>query len=304
MRPCCYHLPSWQVRNHTGARRPAARMAAGQSAPARDRLGRRSHFAQAGRARQICQKARGRPRPQKQPLRLTPLHHRSHWSATSTPPKRPQTNHSHPQSLRPGWPRSNLPRRATVSVAGATSPKLAARDKSVRRRAGVHARRNNAARNTPISPFPLVCHFHTPKKTSNQSQSPAVTAAKMAARQSTPAHDRLGRRSHFAQAGRTRQICPKARGRPRPQKQPLRLTPLHHRSHWSATSTPQKDPKPITVTRSHCGQDGRAPIYPGARPSRSQKTCSQDGRAPLHNNSCIATPAGCLGEVSLSILSS
>ena len=44
----------------------------------------------------------------------------------------------------------------------------------------------------------------------------------------------------------------------------LRLTLLHHHSHWSATSTRQKDLKPIKVTGSHCGQDGRAPIYPGA----------------------------------------
>ena len=40
-------------------------------------------------------------------------------------PKRPQTNHSHPQSLRPGWPRSNLPRRATVPVAEDLQPRWA-----------------------------------------------------------------------------------------------------------------------------------------------------------------------------------
>ena len=44
-----------------------------------------------------------------------------------------------------------------------------------------------------------------------------------------------------------------------PAETTLRLTSLHRRSHWSATSTPQKDLKPILVTRSHCGQDGRAP---------------------------------------------
>jgi len=47
-----------------------------------------------------------------------------------------------------------------------------------------------------------------------------------------------------------------------PAETTLRLTPLHRRSHWSATSTPQKDLKPILVTRSHCGQDGRAPNLP------------------------------------------
>ena len=59
-----------------------------------------------------------------------------------------------------------------------------------------------------------------------------------------------------------RQICPKARGRPRPQKQHCCLTPLHDRSLWSATSEPRKDFKPILVIRSHCGQDGRAPNLP------------------------------------------
>ena len=54
-------------------------------------------------------------------------------------------------------------RRATVPVAGATSPKLAARDKSVRRRAGVHARRNNTALNTATSPVPRTRRFHTLK---------------------------------------------------------------------------------------------------------------------------------------------
>jgi len=44
--------------------------------------------------------------------------------------------------------------------------------------------------------------------------------------------------------------------------------------------TPQKDLKPVLVNGANCGQDGRAPIYPGGRPSRSQKTCGQDGRAP------------------------
>ena len=39
-------------------------------------------------------------------LRLTLLLHRSYCSAISTPPKRPQTNPGHQQSLRPGWPRA------------------------------------------------------------------------------------------------------------------------------------------------------------------------------------------------------
>ena len=45
------------------------------------------------------------------------------------------------EDLRPRWPRANLPKGARV-----------------------HARRNNTALNTAISPFPLVCHFHTPKR--------------------------------------------------------------------------------------------------------------------------------------------
>jgi hypothetical protein len=83
-----------------------------------------------------------------------------------------------------------------------------------------------------------------------------------------------------------------------------RLTPQHHRSHWSATSTPQKDLKPVLVTDGHCGQDGRAPIPPKARdrPGR-MSCCGQERRAPQHNNSCLATPTGRLGEASLSILS-
>ena len=56
-----------------------------------------------------------------------------------------------------------------------------------------------------------------------------------------------------------------------PAETPPRLTPLHHRSHWSATSTPQKDLKPILVTGSYCGQERRA---------------------PRHNNSCTAKPTG------------
>jgi len=51
------------------------------------------------------------------------------------------------RALRPGWPRA----------------------KSAQRRAGVHARRNNTVLNIATSPFPLLCHFHTPKRPQNQS---------------------------------------------------------------------------------------------------------------------------------------
>ena len=47
--------------------------------------------------------------------------------------------------------------------------KMAARQSGQKARAGVHARRNNTALNTATSPFPLVWHFHTAKKPSNQS---------------------------------------------------------------------------------------------------------------------------------------
>ena len=91
---CHYHLPSWQARDKPCQRR--ARVHARRNTP-----------------------------------RLTPLHHRSHWSATSTPPKRPQTSPSNRRSLRPGWPRSNLHRRAIVPVAGTAAPKMAARRNAI-----------------------------------------------------------------------------------------------------------------------------------------------------------------------------
>jgi len=62
-------------------------------------------------------------------LRLTLLLHRSYCSAISTPPKRPQTNPGHRQSLRPGWPRAKStqardrtgPRRAAAKMAALQS---------------------------------------------------------------------------------------------------------------------------------------------------------------------------------------
>jgi len=42
----------------------------------------------------------------------------------------------------------------------------------------------------------------------------------------------------------------------------------------------EKSPDTLHPPCGHCGQDGRAPIYPGARPARSQESCGRDGRAP------------------------
>jgi len=69
----------------------------------------------------------------------------------------------------------------------------------------------------------------------------------------------------------------------------LHLTPLHHGSRWSANSTPQKDLKLILVTGSHCGQDGREPISPGARLSPGAGGAAAK-MAARHSTSTVARP--------------
>ena len=93
------------------------------------------------RCGQICPKARGRPRPQKE--RCSQMY----CITVSTDP--PLAN---PKDLRP------VPVTTTRCGQDGRAPNLA------KRRAGVHARRNNTALNTSTSPFSRIRHPCTPEK--------------------------------------------------------------------------------------------------------------------------------------------
>jgi len=105
---------------------------------------------------------------------------------------------------------------------------------------------------------------------------------------------RVGRRATVSVAGgaaakmAARQTCPKARGRPRPQKQPLRLTPLHHLDITAPElSLSKKAPDTLDPPCEHCGQDGRAPNLPkGTKAQRVGRA-----RSPLRAGVGYADPA-------------